>query len=186
MWWENDSLKCENSKLFIEKREATQLAEQFGTPLFLYSRARVLSNFQTLLQAFQAHSPLNIHIHYALKANPNIELLKILRKAGSRIDAVSPGEVAQALKAGYKNHQILFTGTSLSTEDLQSVFGFEDMIVNIDAEEQLELMREVKDRGFQDRKIKVSIRWNPGVGSGFNPKVVTAGERAPDGTPIKS
>lgn len=185
MWWENNFLKCEDRKLYTGDREATELTEEFGTPIFLYSRDQILSNFQTLLDAFRSHSSLDIRIHYAMKANPNVEILKILKEAGAWIDAVSPEEVSRALKGGFKGRQILFTGTSLSTEDLQSVFEHEDVIVNIDAEEQLELMKETKDSGYRDKKIKVSIRWNPGIGSGFNPKVVTAGERAPDGTPIK-
>ncbi len=185
MWWENNFLRQRHGKLLIEKKEATQWAAELDTPLFIYSRAQVLSNYRTLHRSFQAHSSLDIRIHYAMKANPNIELLKILNQAGAWIDAVSPGEVMRALGVGFEGRQILFTGTSLSTKDLRSVFNNGDVIINIDAEEQLELMKEIRDSEYRDKKIKVSVRWNPGIGSGFNPKVVTAGDRAPDGTPVK-
>lgn len=185
MWWENNFLRQKDGKLLIENKEATQWAQELGTPVFIYSRAQILSNYRTLLQYFRAHTSLEIRIHYAMKANPNHDLLKTLNQAGAWIDAVSPEEVVRALGVGFEGRQILFTGTSLSTKDLRSVFDNENVIINIDAEEQLELMKEIRDSEYRDKKIKVSVRWNPGIGSGFNPKVVTAGERAPDGTPIK-
>ncbi len=185
MWWENNFLECEEGKLYVGKKEVSRLADKYGTPLFVYSQTQILTNFQKLLQAFCSHSSLDIRIHYAMKANPNQNILKILKEAGAWIDAVSPGEVSRALNLGFKGGQILFTGTSVSTMDLQSVFEHEQVIINIDAEEQLELMKETRDKQFPGKKFKVSIRWNPGIGSGFNPKVVTAGERAPDDTPIK-
>jgi diaminopimelate decarboxylase len=73
----------------------------------------------------------------------------------------------------------------VSADDLRQAFGIPELTVNIDAAEQLELMREVRAAGFHGRKIRVSVRWNPGIGRGFNPKAVTAGERSTDGTPIK-
>lgn len=120
-----------------------------------------------------------------MKANPNQSILKTLKEAGAWIDAVSPGEVDEALKVGFTTNKILYTGTSVSQEDLRSVFSKEELIVNIDAEEQLELMRKVRDKWYKNKKIRVFLRWNPGIGRGFNPKVVTAGKKSPDGTPVK-
>lgn len=184
-WWENDFLKVKAGKLYIEDQEAAKIAEKQGTPLFLYSKNQILLNYHRLLELFRAHTPLEIRIYYAMKANPNQNILKTLNKAGAWIDAVSPGEVAEALKFRFPRKMILYTGTSVSREDLRSVFNQDELIVNIDAEEQLELMREVKEKWFKNKKIKVSLRWNPGIGRGINPKVVTAGKKSPDGTPVK-
>lgn len=184
-WWENNFLKVKAGKLYIGQKEATKIAEEWGTPLFLYSKTQLLSNFHTLLEIFRINTPLEIRIYYAMKANPNQSILKILKEAGAGIDAVSPGEVDKVLKVGFPADKILYTGTSVSQEDLRSVFSQDDLIVNIDAEEQLELMKELREKSFKNKKIKVSLRWNPGIGRGFNPKVVTAGKKSPDGTPVK-
>lgn len=184
-WWENDFLKVKDGKLYLGENEATKVAQEYRTPLFVYSKKQILSNFSTLLKAFTDKTSLVIRLYYAMKANSHQEILKILKDAGALIDAVSPGEVRDALRAGFPGKKIFFTGTSVSMEDLQQVFNHDDLIVNIDAEEQLELMKEIRERLFKHKKIKVSIRWNPGIGRGFDSKAVTAGEKSYDGIPIK-
>lgn len=185
MWWENEFLRIRGRRLFLGRTSAEQIVEQHGSPLFVYSRRQVSSNYARLRKTFSNHWGRPLRICYAMKANPHREILRVLRRLGARIDAVSPEEVEEARRAGYPASRILFTGTSVSSEDLRRVFRIAGLTVNVDALEQLELMREVRDRRFRERKIRVSIRWNPGIGRGFNPKVVTAGIRSPDGTPIK-
>jgi len=184
-WWENDYLKVKNQRLYFDEKEVTEVAEEYGTPLFIYSKKRILSNFKRLIQVFSDKTSLDLRIYYAMKANPNQDILRILRENGAYIDAVSPGEVDKALEAGFSRKKILYTGTSVSLEDLYQIFKQEDTIVNIDAEEQLELMKETRDRWFKNRKILVSIRWNPGIGMGFSPKTVTAGIKSDSGMPVK-
>jgi diaminopimelate decarboxylase len=89
------------------------------------------------------------------------------------------------MAAGFPPERILYTGTSISRDDLERVFGINGLTVNIDAPEQLEIMARVRRRAFPGKRIRVSVRWNPGIGRGFNPRVVTAGARSSDGTPIK-
>lgn len=185
MWWENKFFHIRNNRLSIGKRDAARIADEYGTPLFVYSRDRLLSNYRFLEKAFSKNTSLEIRICYAMKANFNREILKVLRQRGAWIDAVSPNEVREARRAGFPAGRILFTGTSVSRRDLHQAFGEDGLTVNIDALEQLELMRDVKKASFKGKDIKVSVRWNPGIGRGFNPKVITAGERAPDGTPVK-
>jgi diaminopimelate decarboxylase len=185
MWWENELLSRREGQLFLGGRPATEVAARFGTPLFVYSRPQILANYSRLARAFEASPSLKTRIFYAMKANPHPGVLRVIRRRGGSIDAVSPGEVEAARRSGFPGSRILFTGTSVSTGDLRRVFGVDGVTVNIDALEQLELMREVRDREFAGKKIRVSVRWNPGVGRGFNPKVVTAGVCSTDGTPIK-
>ncbi len=184
-WWENNFLKARGGKLYLGQKQATRLAAEHGTPLLVYSKARILSNYKTLLKAFADKASLEIRIYYAMKANSHPGIMKIVKDAGCGIDAVSPGEIRRALRAGFSREKILFTGTSLSLEDIKQAFAQQGIIVNIDAEEQLELMREVKEKRFKNKKIRVSLRWNPGIGRGFSSKVITAGEKTFDGTPIK-
>lgn len=184
-WWENNFLKVKKGKLYLGKEEASHVAGRHGTPLFIYSKEQVLANFNGLYKAFTDRTSLDPRICYAMKANPNRQVLKILKKAGAWVDAVSPGEVEEALRAGFPAKKILFTGMSLSTEDLKQVFRHDSVIVNIDAEEQLELMKEVKERWYKNKKIRVAVRWNPGIGIGFSPKAITAGERSGGKIPVK-
>lgn len=183
-WWENESIRARDGRLFIAGRSAEELAKRHGTPLYVYGRERLLANVGRLKTAFAGASR-PVRFCYAMKANPHAGILRTLRAAGAWVDAVSPVEVKTALAAGCPASKILFTGTSLSERDLKAAFAIEGLVVNIDAVEQIELMARVRERWFKRRTIPVSIRWNPGIGSGFNPKAVTAGERNSDGTPIK-
>jgi diaminopimelate decarboxylase len=185
MWWENEFLRLKNRKLYLNRKQAKEVAREFGTPLLVYSRAQILANYERLRHAFAHQTALQTRICYAMKANFHREILKLLRTKRAWIDAVSPGEVEEALRAGFPSRRIIFTGTSVSSKDIARVFNSDGVIVNIDALEQLELMREIKRKGFRSEKIRVSIRWNPGIGSGFSPGVITAGKKSSDSIPVK-
>jgi len=185
MWWENEFVRARKRRLYLGGRSAEQIAERYGTPLLVYGRPQILSNYEFLLRTFSQTSRLPLRVCYAMKANPHREILKLLRRRGAWIDAVSPREVEEALRAGFSPSRILFTGTSLSSADLRRVFRIDGVTVNIDALEQLELMQELKKKEFRHNPIRVSVRWNPGIGRGFNPRAITAGARSTDGTPIK-
>jgi diaminopimelate decarboxylase len=184
-WWENDFLSVRNNRVRLAGVDASALAEKHGTPIYVYGRDSIISKFRALQGLLGEQTSLESRICYAMKANPHAGILKALKDEGAWIDAVSPNEVRTAMKAGFPASRILYTGTSVSTADLEAVFGIDGLTVNIDAAEQLELMREVRERSFRGKRVRVSVRWNPGKGRGFSPKAVTAGERASDGTPIK-
>lgn len=183
-WWETGFVAVEANRLKVAGRDAAELAGRYGTPLYVYGKDRVLELYARLEDAFARHTGRETRICYAMKANPHKGILRLLRARGAWIDAVSPCEVETALKAGFPAERILYTGTSVSRTDLRYVFGIKGLTVNIDAAEQLAVMGEVK-REFPDRAIRVSVRWNPGIGRGFHAKAITAGRRSSDGTPIK-
>lgn len=185
MWWENEFLEVKGNKLFIDQRDASEIAEEYGTPLFLYSKHQMCANFHRLQNIFKKAVPVETRVYYAMKANYHPELLATLKKEDVWIDAVSPGEALHALRIGFPGEKILFTGTSVSDRDIQILFNLDGVVVNIDAEEQLETMREHRERQHKNKRVEVFIRWNPGIGRGFSPKTVTAGEKTLDGTPIK-
>lgn len=184
-WWENSSVRIVSGRLLIAGRPAEHWASREGTPLFVYSRARLLGNYRRLRSIFTAAVDEDVRICYAMKANPFLPILGALKKVGAWIDAVSPGEVDRAGRAGFPADRVLFTGTSISADDFGRVFARRGVTVNIDAVEQIEIMRAILGRAPRPHPPRVFVRWNPGIGSGFNPKVITAGERSSDGTPIK-
>ena len=185
LWWENEFLKVKAGRLVLGGISTAELARRFGTPLFVYGSVRLRANYHRLASAFAGGGRRRLRICYAMKANAHPGILDILRNEGAWIDAVSPGEVRAALKAGYPPERILFTGTSVGSDDFAALFGIDGLLVNIDAVEQIGLMTAVRNRIAPGRRIKVSVRWNPGLGRGFNPKVITAGARSGDGTAIK-
>lgn len=185
-WWEGEFLRVKNNQLYLEGHPAEQLAEKYGTPLYVYSRNEVLRNLRSLREAFSpAPAEPEVRVAYAMKANPHPGILKTLLKEGCWIDAVSPVEVETALKAGFPENRIMFTGTSISQEDFERVLKHPAVTINIDAYEQVDLLEAARKKFRIKRPVRVSVRWNPGLGRGFCSKTVTAGDRSSDGTPIK-
>jgi diaminopimelate decarboxylase len=184
-WWENSFLKVKEGKLHLGRTAVAALAKKYGTPLYVYGRDRILANYRRLAAAFAGRADAEVRICYAMKANPHRGILDAFKTEGAWIDAVSPGEVREALAAGFPPERILFTGTSLGADDFREAFAVDGLVVNVDAIEQLEIMKRIRDRWFRARDIRVSLRWNPGIGRGFSPKVITAGKKSGDGTPIK-
>lgn len=184
-WWENEYLSVQNNKLFLAGKSAEELARRNGTPLYVYGKSRLLANYRQLEKLLGDSQPFRGRICYAMKANASLDVLRFLLNLGASIDAVSPGEVATALEAGFPAEKIIFTGSGAGEHDLEKLFEIDNLTVNIDAAEQLELMTDIRKKKFRGKKIKVCVRWNPGLGSGFNSRVITAGRRSSDGTPIK-
>jgi diaminopimelate decarboxylase len=184
-WWENEFVRLKGGRLHLGRESAERLARRHGTPLFVYGADRIRANYRRLARAFAEATGLEVRCAYAMKANPHPSILTLVRDEGGWIDAVSPAEVSRALEAGFSPGRIIFTGTSVSAADFEALLGIEGLIINLDALEQLEIMRLVRGRRRQGNRVRVSVRWNPGIGRGFNPKVITAGARSADGTPVK-
>jgi len=163
----NLPFEIREGELYIEGVQATQLAHQHGTPLYVYSESKIHHNVNKLRDTFKKHYS-KIRLLYACKANTNINILKILKAEGVEIDAVSPGEVFLALKAGFKPNEILFTGTSVSEKELNFLLK-EGVRMNIDSLSQLEKLLAHTVPEF------VTLRVNPEVGAGHHEHVITAG-----------
>jgi diaminopimelate decarboxylase len=175
MWWSiSNSLEVKGHALYIGGLNAREVAEKYGTPLYVTDRKRVKENYTRLFKNIQQHLKRRLDIHYSIKANSNIALLKMLKRLGASVDATSPFEVLTAEKTGFSRDQIICTGTSFSDEDMIAV---EDKaVMNIDSISQLKRYANlVQIRGFNN---DISIRVNPGKGAGHCPDCVTAGEDA--------
>lgn len=176
MWWQSAGhLDVKENRLFIAGLSAEALAKEFGTPLFVYNGGRIAENYRRIKGAF-AEQGAKPRIHYAVKANSRLALLRLLQKEGAFVDAVSPNEVEIALRAGFPRERILFTGTSVSDDELKQLIEA-GVMVNIDSFSQ---MRRMKALGF---KGKASIRWNPGFGAGAHSHTITAGKSIKFGIP---
>lgn len=113
-------LSSRDNSLFIEGVSTDELVDEFDTPLYVMSENRVKYNYNRLKSAFDSYEE-GFRIFYSAKANTNLEILKILKDEGACIDAVSPGEVYLAKKAGFTSDKVLFTGTSVRDDGIDYI-----------------------------------------------------------------
>lgn len=188
MWWEREGLEIKRGELHFGRHKASPVVNDFagysamqlaseGTPVYVYSGARVLDNYDRIKNAFKG-ADREVRIHYAMKANSNPDILSLLQGHDAWIDAVSPHEVGRAIECGFEPGKILYTGTSVSEYDIENVSDAGARI-NVDKMSQLVKMKHM------EMQQPVSIRMNPGVGGvGHSWKTITAGKEA-HGRPIK-
>lgn len=164
------ALENRNGVLYIDGVSTLKLAEEFDTPLYVLSENRIRENFRRLHEALKKHYD-KVRIYYSAKANTNLAILKILESEGAYLDAVSPGEVFLALKAGFQPERILFTGTSVRDDELKFIADSK-IVINIDSLSQLRRLLK-----FHVPEI-ISVRVNPEVGAGHHEHVITAGRNS--------
>jgi diaminopimelate decarboxylase len=161
-------LENREGKLYFDGVSAIELAETFDTPLYVISESRVRENYERLHNALIRNYE-KIRVYYAAKANSNLSVLKILETEGAYLDAVSPCEVSMALATGFPPERILFTGTSVRSNELKFLAD-SNVTVNVDSLSQL------------DRLLKISVpndlsvRVNPEIGAGHHNHCITAGK----------
>jgi diaminopimelate decarboxylase len=171
-------LEIKNNKLHIADYPLENISNSYGTPTYVYNLERIRENYRRVMKVFQRYSDRNFRIYYALKANFNAEVLRTLANEGAYADVLSMFEAEFALQAGFSSKQTMFTGTSVTDETMKIMLN-KNILINIDSFSMLRRLAK-----FAPRNLEVSIRWNPGKGAGFNPKVITAGARS-HGRPIK-
>ncbi len=180
MWWTIPGhLEVKGHKLYIGGLSARKLADEYGTPIYVTNGNRIEDNYRRLHDSVQDNLSRELNIHYSVKANSNISILRLLKKLGASVDTVSPFEVLAAEKAGFSKEEIICTGTSFSDEDMAAIAG--KAFMNIDSLSQLKRYSDLAKAENFDRRI--SIRINPGKGAGHCPDCITAGEDAKYGVP---
>jgi len=165
-----EPLENRNGELYVDGVSARELAEKFDTPLYVTSEKRIRENYNRLRSALIRNYQ-KIRIYYAAKANSNLSVLKILETEGSYLDAVSPGEVSIALKAGFPPERILFTGTSVRNDELKFLVN-SNVTVNVDSLSQLDRLLNTAVPSL------LSVRANPEIGAGHHNHVITAGKHS--------
>lgn len=152
---------------FFQGVDPTELAEKYGTPLYVYNerilreRCRDLKNLVTYP---------NFVVDYSAKANGNLAFLQIVKSEGLEVDAMSPGEIYVEKMAGFEPHEIFYICNNVSEEEMLYAIK-EGVITSVDSLSQLEQYGKLNPGG------EVAIRFNPGVGAGHHEKVVTAGKK---------
>ncbi|RZU99496.1 diaminopimelate decarboxylase [Spiribacter vilamensis] len=161
-------IRHNNGTLTIEDCPAPVLAERFGTPLYVYSRAAIESAWRAYDQAFAAFDH---QICYAVKANGSLAILQLLARLGSGFDIVSGGELARVLRAGGDPGKVVFSGVGKSEEEIEQGLAAGILAFNIESEAELERISAVAAR--TGRTAPVSLRVNPDVDARTHPYIST-------------
>ena len=158
-------MNVNDNKLYVGEIPAAEIAEKFGTPIYAYDENVIRSKYRELKNSL---SHPQTKIHYACKANTNIRIMEILREEGAGIDAVSPGEIMAALKAGFKPENIIYTSTSVTDQEMKFAAD-KNVMINADSTSQLDRF------GKTNPGSEVSLRINPAIGAGHHDHVITGG-----------
>ena len=176
-WWVRPGLDVQSGRLRIADRDAEALAREHGTPLFVYDLERYRENARRF-QAALATAGIPYRLRFAMKANPDREVLAVFRGLGAPgsaesvgIDACSPGEVTRALESGFRPDEISYTGTNLSERDLDVILAAEGLHLNLDGISQVERV------GRRAPGRTIGLRVNPARGAGYHAGLEYSGDR---------
>jgi len=160
--------RYENSELVCEGVPLSELAEEFGTPLYVYSKNQIISNYRSLQGGGSGNS---VNICYALKANANGSILKTLASEGAGADVASAGELYLALKAGFNPSRIVFTGVGKREDEIEFALNENIFCVYAESIQELQLISRIAyARGVTAR---VGLRVNPHVDAESHPYITT-------------
>jgi diaminopimelate decarboxylase len=170
-WQIEKYLETNNGRLTVDGVSAVELANQYGTPLFVFSEKRIHNNIARLAKAKDViDCPLKIC--YAAKAMSTMAILQSVRDAGCDIEVNSGGELWKALKVGFAGEQIIFNGTSKEVWELESAIENEIYAIQVDSVYELALIDEVANR--IGKKANVSLRLVPEIESNTHSGLQTA------------
>ncbi|CAJ0889663.1 diaminopimelate decarboxylase [freshwater sediment metagenome] len=168
-----------NGALFAEDVAVSELAKAVGTPFYVYSAATIRRHFRVFSQAFAG---LDTLVCYAMKANSNQAVLRLLATEGAGMDVVSGGELARALAAGVKGEKITFSGVGKTDDEIAAALDAGIFCFNVESEPELEAISNVASaRGV---KAPVSLRVNPDVDARTHKKISTGKAENKFGVPL--
>ena len=163
-----DFFQYKNNQLMAENLPVKQLAEQFGTPLYIYSKATLERHWHAFDNAFGEHPHL---VCFAVKSNPNIAILNVMAKLGSGFDIVSQGELERVLAAGGDAAKVVFSGVAKSHQEIARALEVNIRCFNVESE--AELLRINQIAGEMGKIAPISLRVNPDVDAHTHPYIST-------------
>ena len=163
-----DFFQYKNEQLYVEDLPVKQLAEEFGTPLYIYSRATLERHWHAFDSALGKHPHL---ICYAVKANSNIGILNVMAKLGSGFDIVSQGELERVLAAGGEASKVVFSGVAKSRAEIMRALEVGIRCFNVESVAELHHINQIA--GEMEKIAPISLRVNPDVDAHTHPYIST-------------
>lgn len=175
-----DHFVYQDGVLHAEDVSLATLADQFGTPCYVYSRATLTRHFKAYQEALGDHPHL---ICYAVKANSNLAVLNVLARLGAGFDIVSKGELERVIKAGGDPAKIVFSGVAKQADEMERALELGIKCFNVESLPELERLNAVAGR--LGRVAPVSLRINPDVDAGTHPYISTGLKANKFGIPVE-
>jgi diaminopimelate decarboxylase len=158
----------QNNGLMVEGVRLSDLAQEYGTPLFVYSKAAMLSALAAYQRGFAGRKA---QICYAMKANSSLAVLQVFADAGCGFDIVSGGELARVLAAGGDPAKVIFSGVGKTRAEMQQALQIGIGCFNVESEAELDVLSQVAVKA--GKKAPVSLRVNPNVDPKTHPYIST-------------
>ncbi len=158
----------EKGELFCEQQRVAELAEEFGTPCWVYSKAALLGRLKEIQTAFAAVDPV---ICYSVKANSNLSILKLMYDGGSSFDVVSGGELYRVKKAGADTTKVVFAGVGKTDDEIR--LALQERILMFDVESEAELDAIAAVAKSLSVVAPVALRLNPDIDAKTHAKTTT-------------
>jgi diaminopimelate decarboxylase len=166
-----EQFRYEKNELLCEGLNVGELAERFGTPLYVYSRRSVVSHCRWIEEAFGTTDHLSC---YAVKANFNRTILSILAKEGIGADAGSLGEMHLALECGFPAEKITFSGVGKRDDELSYALQHNLLAINVESQEELDIIEEIAARA--GKRARILLRVNLDLPADTHPYITTGGK----------
>jgi len=157
-----------HNELFIEGVCLSSLAQQHGTPLFVYSKASMLDALGAYQRGFLGR---HAYIHYAMKANSSLGVLQVFAQAGCGFDIVSGGELARVLAAGGQASKVIFSGVGKTRTEMTYALQQCILCFNVESEAEIDVLNEVA--ASLGQRAPISVRVNPNVDAKTHPYIST-------------
>ena len=159
------SIVFKNDKPFFENVPIVNLINSYKTPFYVYSQNEIIKNYNNLKDNLSAE------IFYAVKANSNQAILKLLNNCGSGADVVSKGELKRSLEAGFEPNKIIFEGVGKSKEDIEYAVNKNIRLINVESINELLIINEIGER--LNKRINIGLRLNPDIDAQTDSKIST-------------
>ena len=169
-----------SSGLMCDGVSIREMVASAGTPLYVYSAQSIRDGYSSIDDAFGEYPH---YIHYALKANSTLSILRLLRELGSRADANSSGEIEVARRAGFQPREIIFTGVGKTRLELEEAVSLDLGIINAESPGELDRIAEVAQA--QGREARVAVRINPDIDAKSHPNISTGLKTNKFGVPLQ-
>jgi len=169
-----------DQQLCAEAVPLADIAERYGTPCYVYSRAAIETAYRAYDQAFARHDHL---ICYAVKANSNLAVLNLLARLGSGFDIVSGGELERVIKAGGDPRKTVFSGVGKSTAEIRAALAAGILCFNVESESELRRLDRIA--GELGTTAAVSLRVNPDIDANTHPYIATGLKENKFGIPFE-
>ncbi|HUB66403.1 MAG TPA: diaminopimelate decarboxylase [Candidatus Methylacidiphilales bacterium] len=160
--------RLKGGRLYAEGIPVSKLAGMYGTPLYVYSATTITDHYDRLTQAL---APLDHLICFALKANSNLAVLKLLAERGGGFDLVSGGELTRVLKAGGDAAKCSFAGVGKTRAEIEQALAANVYVFNAESAAELEFINRIA--GEKKVRAPVAVRVNPNVDAGTHAKITT-------------